>query len=288
MCVRFRARNAPLFSLKHSVFLFQDSIPASWFWKYLYITYILFLLCLLPVWSPDWKLPTHTQSYQQRKVITAVTHIAPVILCWQVSAIGLFFTNSSLCRKIFMGARHRTVWRPTCANSSAGCMHIFCKYITAFYLPHGLVSSRHSSWTLWTGTELSACSQSPTRLHNLILSVTPLSCHLLPTVGWCANLKLSLKSQEEPFHISQIASSSHLCLKVFTWSQSCRWDYYKARCDEWQDTIYWARGAEVWTSSVWLRLHSHTGAKQLRRLAAHLRNCDNSSSSIELLSRCAK
>lgn len=46
----------------------------------------------------------------------------------------IFPTNSFLCRQIFMGACPRTVWRPTCSNSSAGCVYIFCKYTTSIFL----------------------------------------------------------------------------------------------------------------------------------------------------------
>lgn len=97
---------------------------------YTLLNFLFFLFFwLFPVRSLDWLSHLSTQSYQQRKVMTAVTDILTVTFLTSFCD-GLFLTSFPLCREIFVGTCPWTIWRFTCSNSPAGCMYIFCKYIT--------------------------------------------------------------------------------------------------------------------------------------------------------------
>lgn len=156
--------------------------------------------------SLDWLPHLYTQSYQQRKVSTTVTHVVTVILWWIV-----FLISSLLCREIFVGACPWTIWRFTCSNSSVGCMYIFCKYVTTlsctvcwkavlFRLLDRwvlLYSHYHSSWLLLCN--YSNREKEPKKLRE---------------------------SHDKSQHPTNSFSFPPRVERVFMWSQNCRWDYY--------------------------------------------------------------
>lgn len=140
MCLRFRAMKVTLTNMQRvavsQVGNFLLLLLCSYItYIYIYLViYLFFLLCLLPVWSPDWQPHTHTELPAEEGNHCCHSHHSHHFYAGKFLRLACFSLtppslSPSLCREIFMGARPRTVWRFARSNSSAGCMHIFCKYM---------------------------------------------------------------------------------------------------------------------------------------------------------------